>query len=317
MKEQTEEIIVKVPHRITGFFEIVNEREHFKFNNPEAKGSRGVGFTLSVNGTTKIICKPLEQDQDSVCYIYINNEQLDERAGTSYFIFNYIKNLIINPKIIEIYHEFELPVECGYGASGSGALGAIFGLNKLLNLNLPPLECGRIAHISEVINKTGLGTVCGQLNPGLTILKKAGYPCLCQRIVIPKDIRIITTSFGKISTKSILSDEIVRSLIIDIGNEVFIKFLKNSNIKTFMKLSLEFIEKTNLLDILDLPKIKELISLLNKQNILGASMNQLGNSIFAICKKKDEKKVIEQINSFQKIDKIYNLEINDQGLRIL
>ena len=57
------------------------------------------------------------------------------------FIFNYIKNLINNPKIIEIYHEFELPVECGYGASGSGALGAIFGLNKLLGLKLSYLEC--------------------------------------------------------------------------------------------------------------------------------------------------------------------------------
>ena len=109
---------------------------------------------------------------------------------------------------------------CGYGASGAGALGVIFGLNKILDLKLSLVECGRIAHISEVINKSGLGTVCGQLASGLTILKKAGYPCSYQSISVPKDIRIITTSFGKISTKSILLDEIINSRIKDVGKSL-------------------------------------------------------------------------------------------------
>ncbi|MBY8983173.1 MAG: hypothetical protein KGD57_09505 [Candidatus Lokiarchaeota archaeon] len=317
MKENIKDILVRVPHRITGFFEIVNMKNGIKLDNPELIGSKGAGFTLSAYGYTKIRTSPLEKDDESVCKIYINKERVDDKAGTSYFIFSYIKDLIIKQKSIEIYHDFDLPVECGYGASGSGALGAIFGLNKVLNLNLSSINCGRIAHISEVINKTGLGTVCGQLNSGLTLLKRAGYPCNCERIPIPKDLNIITTSFGNISTKSILSDEKVRSRIMNIGKIIYQKFIKNPCIETFMKLSLEFIEKTNILDILELSKIKELISQLNKEKIIGASMNQLGRSVYAICRNKDVKNVIEKFNTYQTIDKIFNLQIDEKGLRIL
>ncbi|MBY9007563.1 MAG: hypothetical protein KGD63_12485 [Candidatus Lokiarchaeota archaeon] len=315
MKENIEEIQVKIPHRITGFFEIVSIKSGNQYDKPENIGSKGAGFTLNAFGFTKIKVKPLDNGEDSICHIYINNEKLDEKAFTSNFIYNYIKHLISKPKMIKIYHNFELPVESGYGASGAGALGLIFGLNKVLNLNLSDLECGRIAHISEVINETGLGTVCGQLNLGLSILKKAGYPCVCERIHIPKNISVITTSFGKISTKSILTDEKVRSRIIDVGKKTYQKFIKNPTIETFVRLSLNFVEKTDIINLLDLPKVRELLFQLNKERIIGSSMNQLGRSVYAICKNKDVKELIEIFRSYQTKDNIYVLKINEKGLK--
>jgi len=217
MVSNTKKIIVEVPHRISGFFEIVDKENGIPIKNPERIGSRGAGFNVSGVGKTVISCKKLEKEEESQCTIFINNEKLDKKAETTYYIFDYIRKLIEYPINIKIEHFFDLPVGCGYGASGSGALGTIFGLNKLLNLNLTSLESGRIAHIAEVVNRTGLGTVCGQLGRGLCVLKEPGYPCNRKRLTSPKDLLVICGSFGTIQTKSILSDDILSSSIIKAG----------------------------------------------------------------------------------------------------
>jgi pantoate kinase len=316
MKIEHEEISVKVPHRLTGFFEIVDTERGERISNPERIGSRGAGISLSGMGKTTIKAKESHQIKQTRCNIYINGKKLNEEAETSYYIFNHFKDLIEKPNQIEIFHKFDLPVGCGYGASGSGALGVSYGLNELFDLGLSPLECGRIAHISEVINKTGLGTICGLLCSGLCVLTEPGYPCTYKRISVPNDIRVICTSFGEISTKSILSDKEFQLKIKKAGKLVLKKFLSNPNIATFMALSHEFIEKTELLEILGLEETKSLIVDLNKEEIIGASMNQLGRSVFAVCREQQVEKVLDVFKSHQSEDKIFNLKVYEQGIEI-
>ena len=225
MVTNTDKIIVEVPHRISGFFEIVDKRNGISIVNPEKIGSRGAGFNVSGVGKTVISYKKLEKEEESQCSIYISEEKLDKKAETTYFIFDYIRKQIDYPVNVIIEHFFDLPVGCGYGASGSGAIGTIFGLNKLLNLNLTNLESGRIAHIAEVVNKTGLGTVCGQLGRGLCVLKEPGYPCNHERLKSPNDLLVICGSFGAIKTKSILSDESLSSKIKQAGKVALRKLL--------------------------------------------------------------------------------------------
>jgi pantoate kinase len=313
MKVLTKEVTVEVPHRISGFFEIVDKINGVKIINPEKIGSRGAGFNLSSVGKTRMIYTKLHKPEKSSCKILINNVELNEKAETSYFIFNYIRKLTNIPFKVEISHYFDLPVECGFGASGSGALGTIFGLNYLLDLNLTLKECGRIAHIAEVVNKTGLGTVCGQLSGGLTILKEPGYPCVNERIKIPEDIRVICCSFGKIHTKSILSDPKLNININSNGRIALKKLLSNPNLKTFIKVSIEFVKNTEILDILNLHRTKELIENLNRLNIVGASMNQLGRSVYAFCKKENTDVVKDTIDSFNLKNDVYELQINEKN----
>jgi len=316
MEKKVKKITVEVPHRLTGFFQIVDTRKGKKLSTPEQIGSRGAGISLSGTGKTTILAEAMEDISKSICEIYINGEKLNEKAETSYYIFDHYKKLVNKPKKIVISHEFDLPVGAGYGASGSGALGVAYGLNKLLGLELSPFKCGKIAHISEVINKTGLGTICGLLCSGLCVLTEPGYPCTFERIPVPNNIRVICTSFGKISTKSILSDEEFQSKIKKAGKIILKKFISNPNIKSFMELSHEFIEKTQLLDVLGLRKTKSLIEELNKCNILGASMNQLGRSVFAVCRSSRADEILEIFRSYQPKDKVYNLKIYEKGIQI-
>ncbi len=312
MVSTTNKIIVEVPHRISGFFEIVDKENGIPIKNPEKIGSRGAGFNVSGVGKTAISCKKLEREEESRCSIYINEEKLDYKAETSYFIYEYIRKLIDSPINVKIEHFFDLPVGCGYGASGSGALGTIFGLNKLLNLNLTNLESGRIAHIAEVVNKTGLGTVCGQLGGGLCILKEPGYPCNYKRLKSPEDLLVICGSFGAIKTKSILTDEKLSSNIKKAGKLALNKLLLKPNYKNFIKASYEFVENTQIMEILNLDKTKELLNNLNKLDVIGVSMNQLGRSVYTFCRKEEEKDAYEIYNTYEPDIKTFTLTINDQ-----
>ncbi|MGQ4874706.1 MAG: pantoate kinase [Promethearchaeia archaeon] len=302
-------IKVLVPHRISGFFEIVDEKNGVRIKELEKIGSRGAGFNLNGFGTTEILVDELNNSEDFQCKILINDKEVNENAETTMYIVEYLKKIIKKPYYLTIKHNFDLPVGCGFGASGSGALGTVFGMNYALNLQLSREECGRIAHIAEVINRTGLGTVCGQLSGGLCILKEPGYPCVYESIKISKDIKVICGCFGPIHTKSILKNPELRLKIMKSGRRALLKLMDSPNIKTFVKASIEFVKETNLLKILNLNKTENLMNDLNKLNIIGASMNQLGRSIFAICKTSEINRVLEVFDCYQPEIEVYKLKI--------
>ncbi|MFW9882055.1 MAG: hypothetical protein ACFFG0_54015 [Candidatus Thorarchaeota archaeon] len=311
------EVIVEVPHRISGFFEIVDEIDGKNINNPEKIGSRGAGFNLSAVGRTKVQVEyPIKTGNQEI-NIFINNELVDEKAETTYFIYEYIKRFLKSPVKISVFHNFELPVGCGYGASGSGALGTIFGLNNALNLNLSIMERGRIAHIAEVVNRTGLGTVCGQLRGGLCILKEPGYPCVSESIKFSRNLKIVCGSFGMIHTKSILTDPVLNLKIKEAGRRAQVKLLQERNIKSFIKASSEFVKETEIVKILKLGEIEDLIKNLDNLKILGASMNQLGRSVYAICKEENLRKVMEIFETYKPEIRIFNASINKRGPYII
>jgi pantoate kinase len=312
MAENTKKIVVEVPHRISGFFEIVDKENGVPIKNPEKIGSRGAGFNVSGLGKTVISYEKLEKGEESRCTIFINEEKLDDKAETTYFIFDHIIKLIDYSINVKIEHSFDLPVGCGYGASGSGALGVIFGLNKLLDLNLTNEESGRIAHIAEVVNKTGLGTVCGQLGRGLCVLKEPGYPCSFKRLESPEDLLVICGSFGRIETKSILSNENLSKKIKKAGNIALNKLLAEPNYRTFIQTSFQFVENTDIMNLLNLDEVIDLLKDIHKLRIIGGSMNQLGRSVYVFCKKGEDRNVIEVFNTYKPKIKIFTLTINNK-----
>ena len=310
MLEKEKKILVEVPHRISGFFEIVDTINGFKTEDPVRIGSRGAGFNVSTLGKTMIKIRDVDKNVNNNIEIFINGIRVDARAETTHYIVEYIKQYVKKPFNIRIDHFFELPVGCGYGASGSGALGTIFGLNYLLDLKLSYRENGRIAHIAEVINKTGLGTVCGQLRGGLCMLKEPGYPCVSERIKLPKNLKIICGSFGMIHTKTILTDPILNLRIKEAGKRALKNLSQEPNVKTFVRESIDFVKETEMLELLNLTKLKSLIENLNKLNIIGASMNQLGRSAYAICKRQNEKEVLEVFDSYTPEIKVFHTSIS-------
>ncbi|MDY6865949.1 MAG: pantoate kinase, partial [Halobacteriota archaeon] len=253
-------IMVKTyaPSHITGFFEVVEN------SDPALMGSRGCGITLEDGCLTEV--KKSEENR-----IFINGKLSD--APTTAFV---VKKMALEP--VEIRSSFYVPLSSGFGASGAGALSTAYALNGLFEKGLNKNEAGRIAHLAEVYNKTGLGDVIGQVAGGVVIRKGPGAP---GNAVIEKistgDARVGYVVLGSISTKSILEDPPLLKAINRQGKMALKELLKHPTLDDFMRLSKRFATDTGLIS----ERARDAVEAVESDGGL-ASMAMLGDTVFAI-----------------------------------
>jgi len=274
-------------------------------------GSRGGGPSLTAFGHTTVELKNTTPSESS-CQIFIDGEDETTEARTTAYVFQQFLELVNEPVEVVINHDFDLPVGCGYGASGAGAIGAALGLSGVLNLPLMLSDVGRIAHLAEVMNRTGLGTVGGQMTAGFTITTQAGFPFHVDKIIVPPGTRIICGSFGPVSTKNILGSWEWKDKIRHVGEKSVDDFLAKPTIQNFMDVARNFVSKVGMLETLGLTEVHDLITDLNAKPIYGASMNQLGQSVYAICTEDDAGMVMDVFRDHAVPSGPWNLEVCHQ-----
>ncbi len=281
-------IVVEVPHRISGFFQIM---DHVVPPGPTLDdlasiGSRGGGPCLSACGTTRIV-----MDGDDVragnVRIHIDGKDRTGEARTTGSVLKWFPREAMERHGFTIHHDFPLEPGCGYGSSGCGAVGTAVGMNVLLDLGWSLDECGKIAHCAEVENRTGLGTVAGQIKGGCTISINPGYPFSTSTIIVQPHYKIACATRGGISTSQMLGDPVVRKRIIEAGSRAMEKIIARFTIACFIKTAIQFVTDAwmPLVEVLDLGGVKNLMDELNqheRRDILGASMNQMGRSVYCI-----------------------------------
>ena len=144
-----------VPSHITGFFVPFFSEDFLK------TGSTGAGVSLSSGLETKI--KVMEGS--NTVDVYLNGIKATKNsAPVSLNCINLIKKRFpeyFTNKDILIEHESDVPVESGFGASASAALGICFSIKDLIKIS--PEECIKIAHETEVKNLSGLGDVVAEV----------------------------------------------------------------------------------------------------------------------------------------------------------
>jgi pantoate kinase len=284
---------VFVPSHITGIFNI-NESQ-----NPLEKGSCGAGFLLNKGVITKI----KESSKDDVSII-INGK--DDKKND--LILKETLKLLNIDSGLKITQNIQVPIGSGFGTSASSALGLAIASSKLLDLNYDFIKCGEIAHLAEVRLGSGLGDVIAELSKGLVERIKAGAPGngLVRTIKIPNKVYVTCKTFSKINTKDIILNDNYKNIINDIGTELLFKFGKNPNLENFLKYSLEFSKKTNLIS----KDVLEAIEIFNKnKEVLGSSMAMLGNTVFALSL---DENVLKSID----IDGLNFYEIDLEGIKI-
>lgn len=177
------------PAHISGIFVIDIKKD------PSLSGSIGAGICLEDGAVTTV--RPAKETT-----LLINGAISD--AATSICA---IELLTKKPVLVET--ELSIPIGAGFGASAAGAFSAALALNEALALEKTFNDLAIAAHKAEVMNRTGLGDVSGQTCGGIDIRKKAGIPPIGIIDRIPcKNHTISWVSFGGISTKSVLSDDL-------------------------------------------------------------------------------------------------------------
>ncbi len=185
---------------------------------------------------------------------------------------------LLTPQPVLVETTLSVPMGAGFGASGAGALSAALAMNDAFSLNLTLKELAKAAHVAEVTNRTGLGDVTGQTFGGIVIRKKAGSPFTVEIDKFPcRDETISWISFGGISTKSVLSDELKKKSINKAGRTRLKELLKKPTLPDFFRQSCAFAKEIELMS----PKVLDAIEAVEAAGGL-ASQAMLGNTVFAM-----------------------------------
>lgn len=242
----------------------------WEHKNPLKMGSTGVGFTVD----TGVIVTVKRSSRDA---IFFNGKKIFFPTVSS------VKNYLTKEKL-EIKIKSTLPLSCGFGLSGASSLTAAFAINKLLTIKKNKSDLTKIAHLAEIENRTGLGTVGTVCTGGFLLKKSPGLPVKARSLPFLNN-SIYAVVIGKIDTAKILQSDSLAKKINKAADLVLpeIDKFKNINLKQLLDLAYLFAEKSSLLN---LSKLSPLLKELQKSGI-HASMAMLGRVI--ICNKNPRK----------------------------
>ncbi len=224
------------PGHITGFFQIFDEAK-----NPLEKGSRGAGVSVSKGVTTSVEASPAKNTQISV---EINGDSSHPTPVSKSVITRFLDFVPKQSFNIHVRHDVALPIGCGFGTSGAGALSLSLALDKALELNLPRIKSAQIAHLEEIALQTGLGTVIAESVGGIEIRTHPGAPGIGQIMTLPssREYMLVSLPFGPISTSKHLKDEDLRKRINERGGLFTDALRTHPTVANFLKYSRNFAE---------------------------------------------------------------------------
>ena len=246
------------PAHISGFFIIDIKKD------PIHSGSMGAGISLE-NGAVTTVRYVKETA------IKINGDVCEASTTLSA-----IRLLTEKPVLVET--TLSIPIGAGFGASAAGALSTALAVNKALSIDMTFNDLAKAAHIAEVKNRTGLGDVAGMICGGIDIRKHAGIPPVGNIDRIPCRNEIISwISFGGISTRSVISDDMKKKSINKAGRLRLKELIKKPTLDNFFRQSRAFAKEIDMIS----PQVRDAIEAVEAAGGL-ASQAMLGNTVFAI-----------------------------------
>jgi len=186
---------------------------------------------------------------------------------------------------VRIDHFCELPIGCGFGVSGTWALGTALALSRFLGLRLPRSRLVSVAHVAEVECGTGLGDVGAQAVGGVVLGLRPGAPPYGRWKKIPvHGMKLVCAVLGPLETKDLLRDEEFRKKTFELGGRAVRKVMAKVSLQAAMEASLEFAEKLGSLD----GELREIVKLCKEEGAV-ASQIMLGRGVF--CFTRDPEKI--------------------------
>jgi len=288
------------PGHVTGFFSIHPHEDSLRH------GSTGAGFSLAEGTTTTIV--PWDEDG-----VWMNGEPLDG-APVSRAVLRLFRERTGLSAAWQVRHETTLPIGCGFGTSGAGALSLVLALNHAAGSPLERLEAASLAHRAEIEIGTGLGTVLGETFGGFEVRTIAGAPGTGTVVNLPfsETLHAAFLIFGPLATPKMLGDPAVAQAISREGESLRQRLLDQPGIDSFLSLSLCFGRQAGLVN----PRLAGLQDQLVAHG-LTAPMLMFGDGLFTLVENHTLKPVLDLFRRLAPDARVFESGLDRQGGRTL
>lgn len=300
------------PSGISSFFQVCTHDEGGAPIMDNAQiGARGGGFALSKGVTTKVFA---ERSDDASVEIFINGSKTSE-AKTTETMLGLITEKLEQKYDVRVEHFIEVPIGAGFGTSAAGALSSGLALAHSLGLPLTYNRIARLAHVADVVCKTGLGTVEGLTVGGLVLVVKSGALGigLVDRIPIRPDLKVVAGVYKTMDKSSVIMSQEKVEVINRIAEKTINRILTEPTLANFLRSCKEFALNSGLAS----ERVENLIDEAEAAGAIGATQNMIGEAVHAVTTKKNLNRVLETFEENLPSKKITVSDIEFRGARIV
>lgn len=227
--------------------------------DPLRSGSRGIGFCLSRGAVAEV------EDHD-LLEITVNGSVDDANVTRRALLLMGVDDVMVRIRT-------DLPLSQGFAMSAAGTVAACLASASLREMG--PDDAYRAAHIAELEEGGGMGDVAGIVAGGASVRTVPGLPPHGRAEPLDLHGELLVAVLGPpIRTGDVLSDEMVRGRIEQLGRECTDRFLNASGWDSLFRCSRRFATGTGLMG----TEVENAIRALEPHG--QASMCMLGNSLF-------------------------------------
>ena len=300
------------PAGISSFFEICNVDLSGKpLADPARIGSRGGGFAIPRGATSRAIVR---KSAETRVKIKINSKPTPEALTTRSAIEQLLRSRGVALDVA-IDVRVASPIAAGFGTSAAGTLASCLAVSDAADMPVTLNELGRITHVAEVVNRTGLGTAAALLTGGFVLVTEPGAPGigLVDRLLFPTNHSIICAYIGPISTRETLAKADVAVRVNAYAKRTMDAIRQNPTLSTFLAESRKFGREAGF----ETTKVTRLISTMISSGAAGAAQNMIGEAVHGVANDRKVGRIVKAVKNAFPGAKVFAAPIDHQGVRLL
>ncbi len=300
------------PAGISSFFEVCRaDSEGNLISDPDRIGARGGGFGIDKHIHARVVARRARKNQIE---IRINSKPSPE-AHTTRWALSHILKSSCGSFWVRANIKVEVPIGAGYGTSAAGTAAACLALSDALGLPMTYGDIGRITHVAEVVNGTGLGTAGALLLGGFVLVKEPGAPGIgmVDRLMFPEGHSILCVYLGRIPTRDILSRPDIAKKVNPAARHTMKAILQQPNLQTFLTEAGKFSRKVGF----QTPDVARAIDILVSNGAVGAAQNMLGKAVHAVAENYKIRRLTKAILEALPSASVFSAGLDERGVRFV
>ncbi len=300
------------PAGISSFFEVCSSDLAGKsLADPARIGARGGGFGIMRGVTAIVVARKASQTRIK---IRINSNPAPEARTTRWAI-----NEILNARglTLDVHADLKVrvPIRAGFGTSAAGTLASCLALADAADIPMTLNDLGRVTHVADVLNGTGLGTASALLTGGFVLVTEPGAPGVgsVDRLLYPEGHSVICAYVGPILTREILTQPNIAGRVNPAGRRAMDAIRKKPEVRTFLNEARRFSEAVGF----QTPTVSHIIQAMISAGAIGAAQNMLGEAVHGVVPDKKAPQAIKKLQSAFPSARVFVSHLDNRGVRLV
>jgi len=302
----------RCPAGISSFFEVCSTDSTGKsLSDPAWIGARGGGFGITKGVRAHVSARKASRNKIT---IRINSKNAPEAHTTRFAIDRLLKDAE-RTLDVQVDLKVNVPMAAGYGTSAAGTLATCLALADAAEIPMTMNQLGRIAHVAEVENRTGLGTVSALLLGGFVLVTEPGAPGigLVDRLHFPGAHSVLCAYLGPIDTRKALSQSDIAVRVNPAAQRVMEAVRRKPDLVTFLDETRKFSSESGF----QTAEIARLMDLMISAGAVGAAQNMIGRAVHCVAEDSRIPQILKAVRKEFPSASLFHSDLDVRGVRLV